>query len=172
MVARVDNGARKGNGETCTVHDPNWYSCPATHGPDGCSNRQNHHQLGGLGPFIPTEGEGCCVGDGNSRQWFWHPGDIRALPMPRRARNLLAVGFFGASLIHRSWRRPRRARGYQDGRHVRRRIPQQRGAGLQHVGGHDGRPPRAGAQQRRRQSGARRPVYHLRDASMASGILN
>merc|ERR1712113_232940 len=26
----VVNGARKGNGETCTVHDPNWYLCPST----------------------------------------------------------------------------------------------------------------------------------------------
>jgi alpha-L-fucosidase len=42
------------------------------HGPNGC-NGKSEHPLGGQGPFVPAEGEGCCVGDGNSRQWFWHP---------------------------------------------------------------------------------------------------
>merc|ERR1712061_83136 len=26
-----------------------------------------------MGPFIPAEAIGCAVGDGDSRQWFWHP---------------------------------------------------------------------------------------------------
>ena len=39
-----------------------------------CSNSTNcRHTLGGQGLFIPAEGEGCAVGDGPSRQWFWHP---------------------------------------------------------------------------------------------------
>ena len=69
---QLHNGARKGNGETCTVHDPNWMTCPDTHGANGC-RRNSKLPLGGQGAFIPAEGEGCCVGDGNSRQWFWHP---------------------------------------------------------------------------------------------------
>jgi len=60
------NGARKGDGETGVVHNPNWYTCPSTMACRGGG-------LGGQGPFIPSEGEGCAVGDGNSRQWFWHP---------------------------------------------------------------------------------------------------
>ena len=61
------NGARKGNGETCTVHDPNWMTCPST---NACRGK---NATGGTGAFLPSEGEGCAVGDGNSRQWFWHP---------------------------------------------------------------------------------------------------
>jgi len=60
------NAARKGNGETGTVHDPNWYTCKSSMACRG-------GKVGGSGSFIPAEGEGCAVGDGNSRQWFWHP---------------------------------------------------------------------------------------------------
>lgn len=59
------NAGRKGDGETCEVHDPNWYTCPNS---TACRST-----LGGQGPFIPAEGAGCAVGDGDSRQWFWHP---------------------------------------------------------------------------------------------------
>ena len=64
------NGARKGDGETATVHDPNWYTCPDTH--DACTRYPPHDPLGGVGPFIPAEGEGCSVGTDNARQWFWY----------------------------------------------------------------------------------------------------
>lgn len=47
------NAARKGAGESGDVNDPNWYDRD--------------------GNFIPAEGIGCAVGDGSSRQWFWHP---------------------------------------------------------------------------------------------------
>ncbi len=66
------NAARKGNGETCTVHNPNWYSCPEPTAGQPCSMK-SPYPLGGVGNFIPAEGEGCAVGDGKSRQWFWHP---------------------------------------------------------------------------------------------------
>jgi alpha-L-fucosidase len=63
------NAARKGNGETCKVHDPNWYTCPNS---TACRNN-----AGGQGDFIPAEAEGCSVGAGASRQWFWHPDHDR-----------------------------------------------------------------------------------------------
>jgi alpha-L-fucosidase len=62
------NAGRKGHGETCEVFDPNWYTCP-----NSTACRSGADVLGGHGPFIPAEGAGCAVGDGDSRQWFWHP---------------------------------------------------------------------------------------------------
>ena len=55
--------------------DTSWYLCPdvsaCQYGEHGEVGNTNCPSIGGTGSFVPSEGIGCSVGDGMSREWFW-----------------------------------------------------------------------------------------------------